>query len=290
VPKSTRAPVEHPSNPKTPVPESACDCHAHLYGSPDEYPLAPDRSFDPAPGSLTHYLERYLALHAALGISRGVLVHSNAYGTDNSVTADALAKLGPGYCGVALIDPSVSNKELEFLRQQGMKGVRLNLVAPEPFTLSTLQARAPELADLGFHVEIIMKCADLPEIADDLGSLPLDVVIDHHGLPDTAAGIEAPGFRALLRLLGEDKIWVKASAQYRFSKTGRPFTDTEAFTASLVATNHRRVLWGADWPHVLFDGPMPDEGDLFDQFASVVGNPSMLESILVDNPGRLYGI
>ena len=63
------------------------DCHAHLFGPHDRFPLAPERSYTP-PEALD---AQYLALLARLGLSNGVLVHASAYGDDHSLLLHALA-------------------------------------------------------------------------------------------------------------------------------------------------------------------------------------------------------
>ena len=66
---------------------SGWDCHAHLFGPYDRYPLAADRSYTPPEAVEAHYL----ALLSRLGLSHGVLVHPSAYGDDFSLLFDALA-------------------------------------------------------------------------------------------------------------------------------------------------------------------------------------------------------
>jgi 2-pyrone-4,6-dicarboxylate lactonase len=48
------------------------------------------------------------------------------------------------------------------------------------------------------------------------------------------------------------------------------------------------VLWGTDWPHPNFSGPVPDDGALVDLLAAIAPDPAALQALLVDNPTRLY--
>jgi len=48
-------------------------------------------------------------------------------------------------------------------------------------------------------------------------------------------------------------------------------------------------VWGSDWPHVLLEKTMPNDGDLVDQIAVWVPDEATRRRILVDNPERLYG-
>ena len=66
------------------------DCHVHIIGPADKYPMVPNRTYTP-PAATVAQLK---AMHARLGISRTVLVQPSFYGTDNSCMLDALAQLG----------------------------------------------------------------------------------------------------------------------------------------------------------------------------------------------------
>jgi predicted TIM-barrel fold metal-dependent hydrolase len=261
-----------------------------MFGSPTQYALMVARGFDPAPGDFEHYISAYTKLHEVLGFSRGILVHSNVYGTNNTVTVDALKRLGKRYRGVALVNVGIKKAEMMRLSEAGVKAARVNLISPTDFDLDVLQRRAYEFSEIGWHVEIIMKCADLPALSGRLRKLPIDVVIDHHGLPDVNAGVEDEGFSMLIKMVKDGSVWVKASAAYRFSKTGFPYEDTRPFTRALVQSNPDRIVWGTDWPHVLYDGPMPNDGELLNLFLSEVGDQTMLKKILVDNPTTLYAL
>jgi predicted TIM-barrel fold metal-dependent hydrolase len=60
------------------------------------------------------------------------------------------------------------------------------------------------------------------------------------------------------------------------------------FAHALVATMPDRLVWGSDWPHVLLDKTMPNDGDLVDQLAVWVEDEAVRKRILVDNAERLY--
>ena len=61
------------------------------------------------------------------------------------------------------------------------------------------------------------------------------------------------------------------------------------FAHALVAAAPDRLVWGSDWPHVLLDSTMPNDGDLVDQIAVWVPDADIRQRILVDNAERLYG-
>ncbi len=284
-----QTPLSKLTPPTRPTPENACDCHAHMYGGAGAYPHAADRPFDPAPGDFEHYLAEYCRLHRALGLSRGVLVHSNVYGTDNSVTLDALRVLGDGYKGIALVGPDASTQELQTLKSGGMCGIRLNLIGPAGFELEDLEALAPRLADLDFHAEVIMFSPDtLLEVGERLTALPIPVVFDHACRFTVSAGLDDPGFQRLVGLLGEGKCWVKLSGIYRLTADLPRMVDAEPFVRELMAVNPERVVWGSDWPHVQYEGVMPNDGDLLNFLGACVSEDDAYARILADNPQKLY--
>ncbi len=59
-----------PSPPCISVPRGACDCHVHLFGPADRYPLAQNSSFTPAPALLSDLI----ATLNGGGMDRAVLV------------------------------------------------------------------------------------------------------------------------------------------------------------------------------------------------------------------------
>ena len=94
---------------------------------------------------------------------------------------------------------------------------------------------------------------------------------------------------ALIRLLQSGGGWSKLWAPYRTSAQPFPYADIVPFAHALVAAVPDRLVWGTDWPHVMLDGPMPNDGDLADLLATWVPDAAVRKRILVDNPARLYG-
>jgi len=262
------------------------DCHAHLFGPYDRFPLAPERSYTP-PEALE---AQYLALLARLGLSNGVLVHASAYGDDHSLLLHALA-VQPALRGVVVVRPG-SPLALSGLRVQGVRGARFShrSAAGANFagsaTFDDLRALAPGLAEAGLHAELWTDCKALPGIASEIKALPVPVVIDHMGGFDVDAGVDEPGFRTLLDLLGSGKVWVKLCAYRNLLNTpdrqaGRPFQQ------KLVEANPERLLWGSDWPHLRVT-PAPDAAQLLALFKDWAGSESLVRQVLATNPEVLY--
>jgi len=261
------------------------DCHTHLLGPYDRYPLAAERSYTP-PEAL---VEDHSAMLARQGLSHAVLVHPSAYGENYSLLFDALASHAH-LRGVIVARPGTT-LDLTTLRERGVRALRYSHRSGAggnfagSASIDDLSQMARAVADAGLHVELWTDCQALPGIAPLLRSLPCPVVIDHMGSFDVAAGPNDPGFQQLVRLLGEGKAWVKLSAYRSLLKTdmeaGRPFH------RALLAANPEQLVWGSDWPYIRID-PWPDTRKLFDTFLAWTDDASLARRILVDNATRLY--
>ena len=273
----------------TPTDTSAgWDCHAHLFGPYDRYPLAADRSYTP-PEAVE---SQYLGLLARLGLGHGVLVHPSAYGDDFRLLFDALAAQPRRLRGVIVARPG-GVAALPGLRERGVRAARYshrsgagaNFAGSASF--DDLQSMTGELADAGLHAELWTDCKVLPDIASRLEALPFPVVIDHMGGFDVAAGVDEPGFRALLGLLEKGCVHVKLCA-YR-NLLGTPdFEAGRPFHRAMLEAGPDRLVWGSDWPHLRV-APPPDAAALLQTFERWTGDEQAVRRILVDNPQRLYG-
>lgn len=281
-------PVNPPHRPsrrsQVDVPALACDTHAHVFVPEGVYPYAPRRPYTPAAGT---DLTAYRTMLQTLGIARAVLVHSNIYGPDNRATTDALAAMGGQFRGVALIRPDIDDAALSALDEAGMRGIRINLEFPGELDLAGVEAMAGRLAGLGWHLQLLVKLDQLPRITERLTALPLDVVVDHMGLPASDASQQSSGFGTLLALLETGRCWVKLSAPYYAKADGPAYAHGHAIAQTLFRARPDRMLWGSNWPHPLAD-PVPQDGELMDWIAKVTENEAGLHQVLVDNPARLY--
>jgi predicted TIM-barrel fold metal-dependent hydrolase len=267
------------------LPSKAADCHCHVFGPRNQYPWAANRVYTPPPV----FLEHYLAMLHATGFERGVLVQTALYGNDNRFIVDAM-KAHPGKLrAIALIDETVSDRELQRLSDSGVRGFRVNRTAKTGLTFDVARKLAERTKDLGWHVQFLLDIEDYPDIDKLLGAFPTEVVIDHMGRPDPKKGIAAPGFQALIRLLKSGRGWAKLSAPYRTSLQEPPYRDMTPFAQALVDATPDRLVWGSDWPHVLLETEMPNDGDLVDLIAVWIPDRTTRNRILADNPERLYG-
>jgi predicted TIM-barrel fold metal-dependent hydrolase len=283
-------PDPSPRKPRLLAPPGAIDCHAHIFGPVDRYPLSAKRLFTPRDVTVPQYRQ----LLATLGVERAVLVTPSVYGMDNERQLDTLVAMKGAWRGVAVVPTNVADAELERLHRAGFRGVRVNLFAKSGLMLDDLETIAARVSTLQWHVQLHADARALPEIVDRLRRLPVKVVFDHMGHVPAAAGIAHPGFAALLELMREEKFWAKLSAPYRLSELPYPWADVVPFAKALIVAAPDRLVWGSDWPHPAVPGhmpanfAMPNDGDLLDLLALWTEDPVEQRRILVDNPQRIY--
>jgi hypothetical protein len=146
--------------PKLKAPPNACDCHMHIYDS--RFPVAPNAKLRPADATA----DDYRLFQKRIGATRNVVVTPSTYGTDNSCTLDAMAKLGATARGVAVVDASVSDAELKRLNELGIRGIRFNLVQSGATTIDMVEPLSKRVNDLGWHLQIHMLGDQIVEVED----------------------------------------------------------------------------------------------------------------------------
>ena len=126
-------------------------------------------------------------------------------------------------------------------------------------------------------------------VASDLERIPANVVIDHLGRIDPAAGRDQEPFAVLLELARRANFWIKLSGADRISRKGYPYDDVGPFARRLAEVAPDRLLWGSDWPHTgYFDAArVPDDAQLVDAFFTMIDDETLRRQILVENPKRL---
>lgn len=275
-------PDPSPRRPGFALPPGATDCHAHVYGA--GYAPSGQAWYEPPAVSPPDYLR----VLDAIGLTRGVLVHTVYYGRDHSVCTDLMRQAPERLRGVACLDSGMTDTEIAALDAAGFCGFRVNLVSQVGAQLDDARALAHRVAPLGWHMQVLLDAERMPELDTLFASFPIDVVIDHMGRPDPRLGIDSPGFRAVLRHAASARGWVKLTAPYRTSAGDFPYRDMAPFAQALAQGDNDRLLWGTDWPHATLERPMPNDGDLCSLLGDWVPDASLRQRILVDNPARLY--
>lgn len=276
-----------PSKPRFAPPPGAVDAHCHVFGPQAEFPFSPKAKYlpqDAGPDAL-------FALRDHLGFARNVIVQASCHGTDNSATLNGIARSNGLARGVAVVDPAISDSELDALHAGGIRGVRFNFLkrlvddAPKDKFLDV----ARRIARLGWHVVVYFEADILEELKPFLAAIPVPIVIDHMGRPDVTQGPDGADMTAFRRLLdSRDDIWTKVTCPDRLDAKGPPWDDFVHAVAPLVADYPDRVLWGTDWPHPNMQDAIPDDGALVDIIPRIAPTAELQHKLLVANPIRLY--
>jgi len=270
-------------SPKLNAPAKACDCHMHIYDA--KYPTDPKATLKPADALVADYK----LLQKRIGASRNVVVTPSTYGTDNRVTLDAIAQIGPTARGVAVVDATVTDAELKRLNGLGIRGIRFNLVQAGATTAEMIEPLSRRVNDLGWHIQIHMKGEQIAGIEDLLLRVPSPIVFDHLGRLAQPNALDNPGFKTISKLIDKGRTWVKLSGAYQDTKVGPPtYSDTVAVARAYIKAAPERMVWASDWPHPT-EKDKPDDAVLFDLLAEWAPDEAMRTRILVQNPATLYG-
>ncbi|WP_030541009.1 amidohydrolase family protein [Sphingobium sp. DC-2] len=277
----------NPSIPRFTPPPGAVDAHCHVFGPMAQFPFSPKAKYLPEDAGP----DMLFALRDRLGFSRNVIVQASCHGTDNSATLNAIARSEGKARGVAVVDPAISDAELEKLHEGGMRGVRFNFLkrlvddAPKDKFLEVARRVQP----LDWHVVVYFEADILEEMRPFLDAIPALIVIDHMGRPDVSQGPDGADMRAFRSLLdSRDDIWTKVTCPDRLDPKGPPWDDFARSVAPLVEDYPDRVLWGTDWPHPNMEKAIPDDGLLVDMIPRIAPTAELQRKLLVDNPMRLY--
>ncbi|MCC6947223.1 MAG: amidohydrolase family protein [Bradyrhizobiaceae bacterium] len=271
--------------PRLKAPPGTCDTHMHIYDR--RFPLAPT-------AKIVHgdaLVPDYLAVCKRLGIERTVVVQPTAYGTDNRCTLEAMAAIGPGARGVAVVDQSATDEELQRLTRLGIRGIRFFMLPGGALPWEILETMAARVRNFGWHVQLQLDGRTLPEREAVLTRLPGTLVIDHVGKFLEPVPVDHPAFAVLQRLVESGRTWVKLSAAYEVSKSGPPnYDDVGALAKVLVRLAPERMVWATNWPHPTPPADKkPDDATLLDLLLDWAPDEKVRHRILVDNPASLYG-
>lgn len=264
------------------------DCHVHVF-DPARFPYVPDTFYAPAgqelgtPARLAGVLDWH-------GVEHALLVGPNSgYGEDNRCLLDTLARGEGRYRGMAVVPHDLPRAELVALRDAGVLGVTVNAAL---FGVGHYANAGPLLA----HLAALDMIADVQVVDDQLvGLSPLlersgaRVHIDHCGRPDPTLGIDAPGFRELLRWSRGGRAVVKLSGCAKVSRESYPHDDLLPYVRALVAEfGPDHCVWASDWPF-LRTPERVDYGPLLALLARQVPDEADRCRILWDTPCREFG-
>ena len=269
------------------MPSGAWDMHVHIFGPAERYPHVAKPHYTLPDGTLA----QYRSLMPRMGIERFVIVQPSYYGTDNSCLLDALAEVGDMARGVVMIEPDISDSELQSFKRRGVRAVRLDLFkrAREPLAAiqSYIMDTAARVAPLGWHLQFYAPGYVVRDLMHFFRTLQIDFVIDHMGYMLEEDGLRTDDFSALLDLLESGRCYLKLSGAYRIAKH-RGYEFVEPVAKAIVERAPDRAVWGSDWPHISYSDR--DTGELVNLLERWAPSESARRKILVENPNRLFGV
>jgi len=282
------------------LPKNSCDTHLHVFGDTKKYPTANPNALYQPPQDCT--FEAMKVLHGGMGIDRAVFVQPTIYGTDHSLLHDVL-KIAPKekYRGVAIVDDTVRDAELERLNSVGVRGARFNFggrfkLAP---SLDGLRRNLDRVRELGWFVKVFGFEDDFLAVADELRKIEIPAIIDHMGGPNYQRGTSQPAMLLILDLLKNGNWWIGLSNGDLRSKSGAPWNDAVEFGRMLYEAAPDRCMWGTDWPHVHrfirpheaepSDYGVDHEMRLIALLERYVPDRAARDRVLVDNPAKFFG-
>jgi 2-pyrone-4,6-dicarboxylate lactonase len=280
-------PFDTISRPTFLMPPGAWDVHVHIFGPGERYPHVKIPHYTLPDGTLT----QYRSLMPRLGIDRFVIVQPSYYGTDNSCLLDTLTEVGDLARGVVMIEPDITDAELDRFHQRGVRAVRLDLFkrAREPLAAikSYITQTAARVGPLRWHLQFYAPGYVVRDLIGFFRTLQIDFVIDHMGYMLEEDGLRSEDFSALLDLLACGHCYLKLSGAYRIAKH-RSYEFVEPVAKAIVERAPDRAVWGSDWPHI--SNSDRDTGELVSLLERWAPSEGARRKILVENPNRLFGV
>jgi len=268
--------------------EPKIDCHVHVL-DPVNFPYGKDIEYKPSgqeigtPSQLRQVMQTY-------GVSHALLVQPNSgYGSDNSCMLDTIARGNGRFKGIAIIDFDADLAALRGLKAQGIVGAAFNPTFHGIDYYKRSAALIGRLAELDMFLQIQSEHDQLSLFVPWIEAMPIRVLIDHCGRPTPEAGLNQPGFQALLRLAATQRVSVKLSGYAKFSAVPFPFDDTWPIVRAIVeAFTLERCLWASDWPF-LRATQRQDYGPLVELAELLFPDPAARRKLFYETPRRLFG-
>jgi predicted TIM-barrel fold metal-dependent hydrolase len=268
--------------------EPKIDCHMHVF-DPARFPYQANTHYAPAgqemgtPTQLRQMMDAY-------GVRYALLVGPNSgYNLDNSCMLDTIARGRGRYKGVAVVRNDATFDELQALKRAGVVGVAWNVTYCGVDYYHAAEPLLTKLVALDMFVDIGAEPDQLVSIMPLLMNSGVRILVDHCGRPMIEAGLEEPGFQALLELGATRRAFVKLSGYVKFSREPSPHEDARPFVTALVeAFTVDHCLWASDWPF-LRARERVDYGVLLHLALMLLPDASDRRKLLWDTPRKLFG-
>jgi L-fuconolactonase len=230
------------------------DAHLHVWSEERErYP----RADTPYRGNV----ELLLDYMADAGVAQAVIVLSMHYRYDNRLLVDLLREHPGLFAGTGVIDPRgpAAVDSLDELHAAGVRSIRLRptFADEEPWfghadTLP-LWRRAAELGTVLCLQGRPQHARPFREMVERFPEVRC--VLDHFVSTPAAEGVGGEAFREVLAMAAAPNVHLKLSGLHYWGGGRYPWPLAQPMLrAAFDAYGPRRIMWGSDWPHVLFGG------------------------------------
>jgi len=264
------------------------DCHAHLI-DPARFPLRGEKGYKPK-SEETGTREEFCRQLDEHGVAHALLVQLSGYGTDNSILLEAMRACPGRFKAIAMVDPDISDTELDRLSQAGVVGVRFNLVSYDAQQLLAPKAKdlLARIKERGWFAQVYGNNVHWAFAADILRGSGVRVLVDHFGVTGPE-GIRNPGFTAVCDLARDGVATIKLSAPFRISRRRPVYDDLDPIVEHLLTTlGPDSLIWGSDWPFPEVS-PRLSYGDTLIPLERWLKSPEERDKVLWQNPARLFG-
>src|SRR5437763_487277 len=268
--------------------EAKIDCHVHGL-DPARFPDRADTHYAPTgqeigtPAQLARVMDAYGTRHALL------VGPNSGYGLDNACMLDTIARGEGRYKGIAVVANDATLDELRALKRAGVVGVAWNVTHYGLEHYRDAQPLLERLVALDMLVDIQVEHEQLSPMMPMLADSGVRILVDHCGRPTVDAGLDDPGFRALLELGTTGRAFVKLSGFVKFSHKPAPYDDAWPFVAALIdAFTLDHCLWASDWPYLRAPVHV-DYGVLLHLVLKLVPEATDCRRLFWDTPRELFG-
>jgi predicted TIM-barrel fold metal-dependent hydrolase len=268
--------------------EPKIDCHVHVL-DPGRFPYGATTHYRPM-GQEMGTAAQLAQVMDAYGTGHALLVGPNSgYGLDNSCMLDTLARGNGRYKGVAVVGHDATLGELQRLKEMGVLGVAWNVTYYGVDHYRDAEPLLEKLVALDLFVDIQVEHDQLVPMMPLLTNSGVRILVDHCGRPTIDAGLDQPGFRALLELGATTRAFVKLSGLVKFSREASPHEDAWPFVQALVeAFTLDYCLWASDWPYLRAPTRV-DYGVVLNLVPRIFPDASDRRRLLWDTPRELLG-
>jgi len=268
--------------------EPKIDTHVHVL-DPMRFPYRTDTHYAPAgqelgtPAQLRQLMDAYGTRHALL------VGPNSGYGLDNACMLDTIARDPTRYKGIAVVRNDASVDELVALKERGVVGVAWNVTFYGVDHYRDAKRLLDRLAALDMFVDVQVEHDQLVAMLPLLAACGARILVDHCGRPTLAAGLDQPGFRALLALGRIGRAYVKLSGFVKFAHEPAPYADTRPFVHALLdAFTLGRCLWASDWPYLRAPVRV-DYGVLLAVTLALFPDAAERRTLMWETPRELFG-